>query len=289
VDLLHATTLLNEESISVDGVASLASSLLVKIANLEDVLKAIQGNLNDLIIGTAEQIAERLDTALSNQVTDLLRLLQTTRSGVADGPAGFLAGLEVTVLQEVDQRGNDVGINHSLDLRRVASGNVGDGPAGLLTNAVLGRAEQRQKAGQGTTVDDDLSLDVVTGNDVADGSQSRGLNRGRSVHEELHQSTGDTSLDDGLDLVVGTIRKVGDSPACINQNLVVKRVDKLRQDRKSGGNLISSQYTYIQSGHFILTYSSPIRLRGLATAEVAQSPCSVAEHAKLTAVSEKVK
>lgn len=39
----------------------------------------------------------------------------------------------------------------------------------------------------------------------------------------------------------------------------------------------------------MLTHSSPIRLWGLSTAEVAQSPCSVAEHAKLAAVAEKVK
>jgi hypothetical protein len=91
------------------------------------------------------------------------------------------------------------------------------------------------------------------------------------VHEKLHQSARDASLDHCLDLIVGTIRKVGDSPASVNQNLVVKRVDKLRQDRESGGN------------------SSPIRLRSLATAEVTQSPCSVTEHAKLAAVAEKVK
>lgn len=64
------------------------------------------------------------------------------------------------------------------------------------------------------------------------------------MHEELHQSAGDTSFDHGLYLIVGTIRKVRDSPAGINQNLVVKRVDKLRQNGKSGGNLISSQYIF---------------------------------------------
>lgn len=37
------------------------------------------------------------------------------------------------------------------------------------------------------------------------------------------------------------------------------------------------------------TYSSPVRLGGLATAEVAKCPSSIAEHAKLTAIAEKVK
>lgn len=37
-----------------------------------------------------------------------------------------------------------------------------------------------------------------------------------------------------------------------------------------------------------MTYSVPVGLRGLATAEVAEGPCSVAEHGKLAAVAEEV-
>ena len=287
VDLFHTTALLNEESISVDRVAGLASGLLVKITDLEDVLESVQGNLDDLVIWAAEEVAEGLNAALGNQVADLLGLLETTAGGIANSPASFFTGLEVTILQKVDQRRNNVGIDHSLNLRRVASGNVGDGPASLFANTILGRAEQRQKAWQSTTVDDDLGLDVVTSDDVTNGSQSRGLDRCGSVHKEFHQSAGDASLDDSLDLVVGTVREVRDSPAGINQNLIIKRVDKLGQNRKSGGNLTRVSVGSLMQ--FMLTYSSPVRLRGLATAEVAQGPCGISKHAKLAAVSEKVK
>ncbi len=36
-------------------------------------------------------------------------------------------------------------------------------------------------------------------------------------------------------------------------------------------------------------YSVPVRLRGLSTAEVAQSPSGISEHAQLAAVTEEVK
>jgi hypothetical protein len=91
------------------------------------------------------------------------------------------------------------------------------------------------------------------------------------MHEQLHQSAGDASFNDGLDLIIGSIGKVRDGPASINQDLIVKGVDELGQDRKGGGN------------------SSPVRLGSLATAEVAKSPSSIAEHAQLTAIAEKVK
>jgi len=91
------------------------------------------------------------------------------------------------------------------------------------------------------------------------------------VHEKLNQSARNASLNNGLNLVVGSIGEVRDGPAGIDKDLVIKGVDELGQDRKSGGN------------------SSPVRLGGLATAEVAKCPSSIAEHAKLTAIAEKVK
>lgn len=124
MDLLHATALLNEESITVDRISSLAGSLLVQVANLEDVLKAIKSNLDDLVVGADEEITQRLNATLRDQVSDLLGLLETTGGSVADGPASLLAGLEVAVLEKVDQRRDDVGINNGLDLRRVAGSDV---------------------------------------------------------------------------------------------------------------------------------------------------------------------
>ncbi|KUI56758.1 hypothetical protein VP1G_10880 [Cytospora mali] len=259
VDLLHAAALLDEQSISVDGVGCVTSSLLVQVTDLEDVLKTIEGDLDDLVVGAAKEVTQGLDASLGNKVTDLIWLLEASTGGVADSPARLLTGLEITVRQQVDKRRNDVGVNHGLNLRGVTSSDVGNGPASLLSNTVLVRAQQRQQARQSTTVDDDLGLHVVTSNDVSYGAQSGGLNGGRSMHEQLHQAAGDAGLDNGLDLVVGAIGKVRDRPAGIDQDFVVQGVNELRQHRKG-------------------------RLWRLATAKVAQSPSSIAQHAKLAAV-----
>jgi hypothetical protein len=112
--------------------------------------------------------AQRLDAAALHEVADLSGLLQTTAGGVGDGPAGLLPCLEVAVLEEVDQRWDDVGVNDSLDLGRIASGDVGDGPARLLTDTVLRGAQQGQQRRKRAAVDDDLGLNVVTSHDVTD-------------------------------------------------------------------------------------------------------------------------
>lgn len=141
VDLLHTADLLDEERITVDRVtASTFLLLLVHVAHLENVLKTIESDLDDLVVRTCKQVTERLDAAALNKVANLSRLLQTTRGGVGDGPAGFFPRLEVAVLEEVDKRGDDVGIDDSLDLGRVASGDVADSPASLLANPILSGA-----------------------------------------------------------------------------------------------------------------------------------------------------
>lgn len=161
VDLLHATSLLNEERVAVDAGITLAS-LLVHLTNLQDVLKAIQSNLDDLVIGASEQITKGLDASLRDKVADLVGLLEATRGGIGDSPAGLLAGLEITVGQKVDKRRDDTGVDDGLNLAGVSGSDVGDGPASLLANAVLSRAQKREQSRQGTTVDDDLGLNVVT-------------------------------------------------------------------------------------------------------------------------------
>lgn len=109
------------------------------------------------------------------------------------------------------------------------------------------------------------------------------------MHEQLHQTARNASFDDGLNLVVGTVREIRDGPAGIDQNLIVERVDKLGKDGKSGGNLSSSSVSRYKSEQLCHeTNSSPIRLRGLAPAEVAESPGGIAEHAQLAAVSQEV-
>ena len=229
VDLLHPADLFDEESVAVDGLAASTTlaGLLVHLADLENVLKTIKGNLYNLVVGAGEEIAEGLDAAALDEVADLSRLLQTTAGGVGDGPAGLLARLEVAVLEEVDQRGDDVSIDDGLDLGGVAGGDVGDGPASLLADSVLGGAEKGQQRRERAAVDDNLRLDVVASHNVADGAQGGGLDGGRGVHEQLYETAGDAGLDDGLDLVVGAIGEVRDGPAGVDEDLVVERVYEL--------------------------------------------------------------
>ena len=221
VDLLHSSALLDEQSIAVDRLGALASSVLVKLANLEDVLKTIQGNLDNLVVRASKEVAERLDATLSNQVPDLIGLLETTRSRVADGPASLLTSLKVSMGEEMDQRRNDVGVNDRLDLGRVSSSDVADGPASLLADAILVGAQERQEAGKGTAVNDNLGLNVISSNNVANGPKRGRLNRGGGVHQELNKTPGNASLDNCLDLVVGPVREVGDGPAGVNKDLIV--------------------------------------------------------------------
>jgi hypothetical protein len=232
VDLLHATNLFDEEGIAVDGLATSTTlvGILVHLTDLENVLKTVKSNLDDLVVRACKQIAKRLDAAALDQVANLSRLLQTTTSSVADCPAGLLSCLEVTVLEEVDERGDDVGVDDSLDLGRVASGDVGDGPASLLADSVLSGAQQGEQSRERAAVDDDLSLNVISSNNVSDGSKCGGLDGGGSVHQELYKAAGNASLNDGLDLVVGSIGEVGDGPAGIDKDLVIEGVYELGKD-----------------------------------------------------------
>ena len=140
VDGLHAATLLDEEGVAVDSIATIACSLLVELSNLENVFKAIKSYLNDFVIRARQEVAKRIDATLGNKVSDLFRLLQTAAGSVANCPTGLFPCLEVAIREEMDQWRNDVGVNDSLNLGRVAGSDVGDSPARFLSNPVLVRA-----------------------------------------------------------------------------------------------------------------------------------------------------
>jgi hypothetical protein len=194
VDGNHSASLLDVLSVLVG--TSGALSLLVDLSNLQDVLQTVKGDLDDLVVHGVEQVTHGLDTALRDEVSDLVGLLETTRGGVGDGPASFLLGLEVGVLENVDQRRNDVAvirrcsglskgtnlrIDDSLNLHGGAGSDVGDGPASLLSDTVLGRGEQAEQSGESAGRNDDLGLEVIASDDVTDGSQSGGLDGSRGV------------------------------------------------------------------------------------------------------------
>lgn len=235
VDRDHAAGFLNIHGELVDGTRTL--SLPVHLTNLQDVVQTIKCDLNDLIVHHRQQVTQGLYATLVDEIADLGRLGQASGRGVGNGPTRFFLRLEISILEDVDKRGNEVGINDRLDLGGGTSGDVGDRPAGFLPDPVFGRREKRKESGQGTRRNNDLGLEIVAGHDIADGSQGGCLDGCRRVHEELHQSATDTRLNDGLDLVVGSIGKVGDRPACIDQDLVVQRVDELGENSQSRGDL----------------------------------------------------
>lgn len=51
--------------------------------------------------------------------------------------APYLTDIELGVGEKLDKRGDDVRLDHGLDLFFVTSGDVRDGPARLLTDALL--------------------------------------------------------------------------------------------------------------------------------------------------------
>lgn len=117
VDGEHAASLLDKECILVDAVVV----LLVGLAHLQDVLEPVERDLDNLVVRRLEQVAQGLDAPLRHEVPDLTRLLQSSRRRVRQGPAGLLLGLEVGVLQDVEQGRDDVGVDDGLDLLRTAA------------------------------------------------------------------------------------------------------------------------------------------------------------------------
>ena len=94
VDLLHSTSLLDVDGVAVD-VVSLGS--LVHLADLEDVLDAVEGHLDDFVVQTSQQVAQGPNATLIDEVADLLGHLKAAGGGIGDGPTSLLAGLEISV------------------------------------------------------------------------------------------------------------------------------------------------------------------------------------------------
>lgn len=70
--------------------------------------------MNDLIVARNQQIAKRLDAALLDQVANLLGTVKTARRCVRKRPASLLLRFEIAVLQNVDERRNEVGVDNGL-------------------------------------------------------------------------------------------------------------------------------------------------------------------------------
>lgn len=139
----HTPSLFHVESVLVD--TSWPLRLLVHLANLQDVVETIERHLDDLVVHHLKEIAQGFDTTLRDEVTNLRRLLETTGCSVRDRPASLLLGLEVGVLENIDEGRDNVGVDDRLNLLRRARSNVRDRPAGLLPDTVLGRRQKRKE------------------------------------------------------------------------------------------------------------------------------------------------
>lgn len=177
VNANHPPSLLNKHSILIRT----PIRLLIALPNLQNILQPIQRNLNNLIIRALQQVTQWLDAPLTNKVPNLTRFLQAPTSSVRHSPARLLLRLEVSVLENVDEGRDDVGVDDGLNLRRRTSGDVGDGPARFFADPFFGRGEEREESGEGTGSEDNLGLHVVPGDDVADRTESRRLDRGGVV------------------------------------------------------------------------------------------------------------
>mmetsp|Transcript_49497 Transcript_49497/g.99280 ORF Transcript_49497/g.99280 Transcript_49497/m.99280 type:complete len:314 (-) Transcript_49497:461-1402(-) len=180
-------------------------ALLVQVAlpALEDVLDALERHAHDAHVGLVKEVDERRDTALVDQVLDLH--VVAARCRVRDRPRALLADVKVLAVEHAHERGDDVVVDHGLELVLAPCGDVGDGPARLLADALALVRQQRQQARQHRAVDDQLRLVVVASHDVADCAQRGRLDLWRDVHEQLHQPPADTRVDHGLDLLVGPV------------------------------------------------------------------------------------
>jgi len=148
-----------------------------------------------------------------------------------------------------------------LNLVSVTSSDVGDGPACLFSDTFLWWGQQWMQALQRIEVDDDLGLEIITSDDVSHSAQGRSLNRGGSMHEQLHQPTANTRLNHCLDLVVRSIRQVRQCPTSVSEHIVICGVDQLWQSAKCRSHKVE------------------VWLR-FSTAEVAQGPSCVSQHAQ---------
>lgn len=177
VDSEHSIRLLNIVSVFVDS----SSLLLVTFSHLQNILQSIQSDLNDLVVGTLQQIAKRLDASLGNEVSNLTRFLQSSTGGIGHSPTSFLLGLEVGVLEDVDEGRDNVGIDDGLNLLRTSSSDIRDSPTCLLSDSFLGRPEEGKKCRESSRSQNDLGLQVISGDNVTDRTKSRSLNSGGMV------------------------------------------------------------------------------------------------------------
>jgi hypothetical protein len=104
--------------------------------------------------------------ALLNQVHDFICV--SSISCVGHSPRRLFLNNVVGSLVQLDELGDEAGIDDSLDLVSRPACDVGHSPRSLLSNALLGVIEQLKKHMQHVQFEDSLRLCIVASDKVAD-------------------------------------------------------------------------------------------------------------------------
>ena len=253
LNVIEAAGLFNNLCVGVDTLVVILKGLTLT----ENILQTFKRDSHHTDIRSGNQLTQRLNAALGDELGNLRG--STTGSGVSNSPGSFLTDIEFGVLHVEDQRVHNGGIQDGLDLCTVSSGNVGQSPAHLSLDALLVVSVKHELEGRETARGDGhLGLDFITSDDVTNHTESRGLNSTGLMVEETNSGLADTSLEDAVDLaLIITIRNVRESPASISNDIGIRTVEEVGQNRDSRKNEFEGR-------------------SGLATAQVGDGPDNIA-------------
>src|ERR1700730_18491941 len=97
INLLHALTFLDEESVAVNCIWAFSRGILLELSNFENILQSVKGNLNDLVVEVGKEVTKGLDATLRHKISNLSRLLKAARGRVRNSPACLLSALQITI------------------------------------------------------------------------------------------------------------------------------------------------------------------------------------------------
>lgn len=254
LDLLNTTAL-------VDQFAELVVTTLKDLdSDGEDVGESLKSDVDDTEVRARQQLAKRRDAAEVDEGTDLVG---TSRGGrVGESPSGFFLDVKVSVVEHLDEEGDDAVLKDVLHLDLGTGCDVGDSPADLLEGGLAGHLDELTKARQSTALDDVCGLDVVSSHSVSDDAEGRRLDARVLVEKELDDALHGTGLDDGRDVVGVSISDVGNGPEGITNDLGIIRVEEFSKNGDEGSDEADVW-------------------RGLSTAQVGDGPGGVAAHRRL--------
>lgn len=82
VDLFHAASFFNEEGIAIHAGLTHLGRFFIHLSNLQNILQAVESNLNDLVIWACKKVTKWLNASLRHEIPYLVWFLETSRCGV---------------------------------------------------------------------------------------------------------------------------------------------------------------------------------------------------------------